>query len=212
MGDQNKGNAKLALQRLQFDLHVAAQLLVQRRHRLVQQKQLRFIDDRAGQCDALLLSARHFPDAARSVAGQTHGVQRLVHRLGNCRRHKPRASLAQTIGDVIGHRQVRKQGVMLEHHIDRSAIGRQVIHLLTVQKDRPGCGGLEPGQHPQRRRLAAARRPKEGQELSAPDGQGQVGCRNDRSVMLGRAAKLGDGRRGRLLIIGHPAAHMLDFP
>src|SRR5690606_41826467 len=51
-------DAQILLQLLQFELHLLAQLLVERAERLVAQQYARRDHDRAGQRDALLLTAR----------------------------------------------------------------------------------------------------------------------------------------------------------
>jgi hypothetical protein len=65
MGDQDEGDADLALQLDQFHLHLFAHLLVERRERLVQQQHLGLQDQRAGQRHALALPARQRMRRAR---------------------------------------------------------------------------------------------------------------------------------------------------
>ena len=55
---EDRRNADLPLQQLQFDLHRFAQLLVQRAQRLVEQHDVRLDDEAAGERHALLLSPR----------------------------------------------------------------------------------------------------------------------------------------------------------
>ncbi len=55
--DEDEGDADFALQRFEFDLHLAAQVGVERGERFVEQQQARAIHQRAGERDALLLSA-----------------------------------------------------------------------------------------------------------------------------------------------------------
>jgi hypothetical protein len=65
VGDIDHGRAELGLQALDLDLHVLAQLLVERAERLVHQKCTRIEHQCPGQRDALLLTAgelaRHRP-------------------------------------------------------------------------------------------------------------------------------------------------------
>ncbi|MGF6980503.1 hypothetical protein QFZ94_009020 [Paraburkholderia sp. JPY465] len=68
-------DAELALQRLEFELHVLAQIPVERAERLVEQQHRWIRHDRPCERDALLLSARHLRDAALAVADT---VQRAV--------------------------------------------------------------------------------------------------------------------------------------
>ena len=54
----HKGHTQTAVQGLDFNLHVLAQLFVQRAQRFVHQHQLRIKDQRAGQGYTLLLATR----------------------------------------------------------------------------------------------------------------------------------------------------------
>ena len=64
VGDIDKGDVHLALQPLELQLHLLAQLQVQCAQRLVQQQNLRLVDQTAGNGHALLLTAGHLADAA----------------------------------------------------------------------------------------------------------------------------------------------------
>ena len=81
MGDVDGGDADLALQALELDAHLLAQLGVEVGQGLVQEQQARGLDDGAGQGDALLLAARQAGGRARLEAGQVDGPQRLIHHL-----------------------------------------------------------------------------------------------------------------------------------
>ena len=71
VGDVDEGDAQLLLHRLELDLHLLAQLQIQRAQRLVQQQHLRLVDQRARDGDALLLAAgqRRPPSAFHSPPG-----------------------------------------------------------------------------------------------------------------------------------------------
>ena len=73
VGDEEEGDAQLALQRLQLGLHLLAQLQVERAQRLVEQQHLRLVDQRARQRHALALAARQLrrPAARRRRASCT---------------------------------------------------------------------------------------------------------------------------------------------
>ena len=57
VGDEDERDADLALDPLELELHLLAQLEVERAERLVEQQHVRLVDDRAGERDALALSA-----------------------------------------------------------------------------------------------------------------------------------------------------------
>jgi hypothetical protein len=125
VGHQDEGDAELALKVLQLDLHLLAQLAVERGQRLVEQQELRLVHDGSRQRHPLLLAARHLPDPAdRSKPS----AARSRARARPSRRSTPRpaaAPLAQPVGDVGGDGQVREQRVALEHHVHRAMIGRR---------------------------------------------------------------------------------------
>ena len=74
----------------------------------------------------------------------------LISFLGVFWRRRPKATLSCT-------RQVREQRVALEHRVDVALVRRRERHVLAVQQDLAAGRLLEAGDHPQRRRLAAAR-------------------------------------------------------
>ena len=78
VGDQHEGDADRLLQPAQFDLHLLAQLLVERRQRLVEQQHLWPHHQGAGQRDALALAAGQLVSAALSQPAQRDLRQRLV--------------------------------------------------------------------------------------------------------------------------------------
>jgi len=61
---------------------------------------------------------------------------------------------------------VRVQGVVLENHRDVALARRSVVDHATVDRDRARTRRLQPGDHPQQRRLAAAGRPDQHQQLA----------------------------------------------
>ena len=75
----------------------------------------------------------------------------------------------QPVGDVLLHRHVREERVGLEHHVGRPLVGRQPGHVLPVDLDPPARRRLEAREHPQQRRLAAARAAEQAEELALPD-------------------------------------------
>ncbi len=77
--------------------------------------------------------------------------------------------------DVLGHREVREEGVVLEDHPDLAVLGR---HPRTPAGDdsfgglhRARVRSLESGDEPEQRRLPAARRAEEGYDLAPVDAE-----------------------------------------
>ena len=78
MGDEEEGDADLALDRLELDLHLLAQLEVEGAERLVEQQHSGPVDQGAGQRDPLPLAAGELRRPAVAVAGEPHRGQRLA--------------------------------------------------------------------------------------------------------------------------------------
>ena len=117
--------------------------------------------ERAGERDPLLLAAGHLVRVLlgvlrRDPTRSSSSVARL--------RRAPPALLAhpQPEGDVVGGRHGREQAVGLEDHAHVALVRRGAGDVLAVDEQRAGRRLVEPGQQPQRRRLAAARRPEQG--------------------------------------------------
>jgi hypothetical protein len=101
---------------------------------------------------------------------------------------------------------VREQRVGLEHHRDVAIGGRQVRDISAADQDRPRGRHFEPGDHAQRRGLAAARRAEQRDQLARLDEQRDVVDGRD----LALAVDLGDvpelHRGGVAANFGHSAA------
>ena len=121
--DVHHRDAELALQRADLLPHFRAQLRVEVRQRLVHQAHRRLVDDRAAQRHALLLAAGELRRLAREQ-------RRQPEQLGDAREPRPAIGVgdaphAQAEQDVLGHGEVRKQRVALEHHRDVALRRRQ---------------------------------------------------------------------------------------
>src|SRR5581483_7626641 len=81
---------------------------------------------------------------------------------------------AQAEGDVLVDGEMRVERVALEHHRDVAIARGDVVDDALADPDHALADRLEPGEHPQRGRLAAPRRPDEDHELAVRDVQLQV--------------------------------------
>ena len=142
-----------------------------------------------------MLAAGEFIAAALAIARQAHHGERLVHRAVDLGPGRPRVALAQAVGDIVGDGEMGKQRIVLEHHVDRPAIGRHAGHVVAADEHLARTRLLEAGHHAQRRGLAAAGGAKNGEELPCPDGKVVVGHGNDITEALGDLAKLDDAVR-----------------
>src|SRR5580704_546511 len=80
----------------------------------------------------------------------------------------------ETKGDVILNGEVRKQGKILEHHAHVTVRRGYVGDVLVGEMDAARGGRLESGDQPQGRRLAAAARPEQGDELALRNFQAHI--------------------------------------
>ena len=132
--DVEEGDADALLDRLELDLHLLAELQVERAERLVEQKHARRVDDRARERDALALASRELHRLARAEVFQPDEAQSLRRALvavGVLDALHP-----QPVGDVLQDAHVREQGVVLEHRVHVAQIGRRRADVLSSELDR----------------------------------------------------------------------------
>ena len=188
VGDVDEGDADVALDPLQLDLQFLAQLQVQRSERLVEEEDLRQVDERPGEGDALLHPARELRRAPVALGGEPDALELgldplldlgLVHLLA-----------LQPEGDVVPDAEVGEERVALEDGVGRPFVRRQLRNVLVLDPDFAAGRPLEAGDHPQRRRLAAAARTQQGEELPLRQLQVDVVDRGKLVEALGHASQL----------------------
>ena len=168
VGDEDEGDADLALQRGQLRPQRVAELRVERAQRLVEEQDRRFEDQGPGQGDALLLSSRHLVGATPGVLGEPDQLQRLL----DASLPGPLVEVLappQAVGDVLVDVEMREERVALEDRVDRALVGRALRDVDPVEEDLAVGRLLEPAQHAQRGGLSAARRAEEREELTGLD-------------------------------------------
>ena len=138
----------------------------------------------AGERDPLPLAARELHRLAVAEALEAHHLQHV----GDLRRALAavHALHLQPVADVLGDRHVREERVVLEDRVDVARVRRLVGDVGAAERDSPGVRSLEAGDHPQRRRLARARRPEQREELAVarPSGR-RRGPRRRRRTSFG---------------------------
>ena len=173
MGNINERNAQLIMHLFQLQLHFLAHLQIQGAQRLVQQQDLRLIDQRAGNGDPLLLSAGQGLHRSAFKTFQVDQVQDLFDFLFDdiffC------LLLPQAESDVLIDIHMGEQGISLEDRINRSLIRRQLCDIPAVQEDLPLRGQVKAGDHTQSRSLSAAGRAQESHEFAFFDFQIKIG-------------------------------------
>ena len=164
---EDEGDAGLVLHALQLELHVLAELIIERRERFVEQQNLGFGRQSAGEGHALLLAAGDLAGLAVlqffHAHEAQHGIDRRLHfALGFPEHFKAK-------GDVLRHRHMREQRIALEHRVDVPLEGREMRHFLTIEEDRPIGRHLKSGDEAQQSGLAAAGWSQQGEEFVLPD-------------------------------------------
>ena len=160
------------------------QVRIEAGERFVEQHQPRLGRQRPGQGDALALAAGQLVRVAVTVAGQPDHAEPVVAP----RRPGRAGQLAEPERDVVGRREVREQGVLLEHEPGVAVLGLDapgaVVDDVAADADLAGIGGGEPGGEAQQRRLAAPARPDEGDELVVGDREVDAGDGRGAAVRL----------------------------
>ncbi len=149
--------------------HLHAELGVEVGERLVEEEHGRLAHDGAADGHALALPAGELLRLAvqhrlqpEDGGGLAHapvdlGLRVLAH--------------LEPEGEVLVDRHVRVERVALEHHRDVALLRREVVDDTVADGERPARDRLQPGDHPQQRALAAARRADEHEELPVLDGE-----------------------------------------
>jgi hypothetical protein len=104
---------------------------------------------------------------------------------------------------------VREERVALEHRVGRALEGGKAGDVLAVEQDATVARLLEPRDHPQRRRLAAATRAEEREELARSEVERERAHRLEVAEALGDAFEP-DARRLlplRALVTGAGLVH-----
>src|SRR5262249_42751067 len=156
-----------ALNPLQFDLHLLAELQVESAERLVEEKDLGMIDERARQSDPLTLAARQLRRLAVAETGEPHNLEDLVDALATLR---PRHALdAEAVGDVLADGHVREECVVLEDGVDVPQVRRPAGDVPPRELDPARVRPLEAGDQAQRRGFPRPGRAEHREELARGD-------------------------------------------
>jgi hypothetical protein len=97
---------------------------------------------------------------------------------------------------------VGEEGVVLEDGVDVALVGWNARYVLALEPDGTRGGSFEACDHPQRGRLAAARRSEHREELTRTDREVRVG---DRDVVVEALRDVIDLDDGAARVAGRPA-------
>ena len=81
----------------------------------------------------MLLAPGEVPDCAAFVAGELDDLEHLLDALSMAR--PGHLGHLQAESDVVEHRHVREEGVVLKHHVDRAAICRHRRDVASLEHD-----------------------------------------------------------------------------
>ena len=136
VGDEEHRDAEPPLEELHLHPHLLAQLGVEVAEGLVEQQQIRLVDERAAERQALHLAAAQQRGRAASRVPQ---VDQVEHARRPCRGRtafaRPRSG--ERIGHVLEHGHVRPDRVGLEHHAEVARVRR---HEEPARARRPPAG------------------------------------------------------------------------
>ena len=143
--DVHERDADLVVDRVELEEHVLAELQVERRERLVQEKHLRPVDEGARYRDALLLAARELVRVLPRVLAHLDHVEYRVYLLLDLLLRELREPERKR--DVVPDRHRGEKRVVLEHRVDASLVRREVGDVPAFKVDATGIGLLEAAEH-----------------------------------------------------------------
>ena len=193
VGHVDRRHPEPALQLVDLGAHLDAQLRVQVRERLVHEEGLRLAHDRTAHRDPLPLPARERPGLALQELLDLEDVRRAADAFADfLLRHLPQL---QAEGEVLFDRHVRVERIALEDHRDVALLRGQVVDDALADPDLSTADLLEPGEHAQRRRLAAPGGADEHHQLAVADLQVEI--------VDGLGAVVVDLQNGVVFDLGH---------
>ncbi len=164
--DDQRGRVRLVVQPAQPDAQLLAHACVERAERLVEEQDGRVDRERPREPHALALPAGELRGIALAEGLELDELQQLADALLDLGL-RPLLH-AQTERDVLVHGHVPERGVVLEDEADPAALRRERRHVRAVEEDAARVRPLEPGDHAQKRRLAASARTEKGGQRAAP--------------------------------------------
>ena len=163
----HRRDAEVGLQSGDVGPHLHAQLRVEVRQRLVHQEHAGDAHDRPPHGDSLALAARKLTGLALEIRGQPQQRRDLLHPLfplGFLHLRDP-----QRKADVRRDGEIGVERVVLEDHRDVALLRRHVADVAIADVDGARIDLFQTGEHPERGRLARARRSHEDHELPVVD-------------------------------------------
>ena len=133
VGDVHRSDANALLQGAQLVAELQPHLVVEVRHRLVEEQYVGAHGQRPPERHALALAAGKLRHRSRPVTFELEQLQHLLDPRGD--RVLLPAAHAQAVTDVVGHAHVRPQRVGLEHHRRAARLGGKVRDVAALDPD-----------------------------------------------------------------------------
>lgn len=153
VGHEHAGEFQLFMQLTQPATQLFTHLRIQRAKRFIKQQNLRFYSQRARQRHALFLAAGKLCRITICQMSKLHHLQQFCHfRFDGCGiRALATWQHRQAKSDIVEHRHMAEQRVMLEHETDFTVARMQAADVGTVETDMPAGLMLQPGDNAQQR-------------------------------------------------------------
>ena len=164
VGNENGGQTQFLMDLPDAGLQGLAKLGINGGQGLVQQQDLGMGDNGTGQGNPLLLTAGQTGGILVFLAFQLHQFHRPADMIGNFIFGHFLHFQSET--NVLFHRHVGEQRVLLKDHADIALAGGNVGYILPVQDDGAFRDLLQAGQTPQKGGLAAAGGTQKGYQIS----------------------------------------------
>jgi hypothetical protein len=192
MADEDRGQVQVAAQVHEKVQHLGLDRHIQRRHRLVEHQQFGLHGQRAGDRDALTLSARELVRKPRLEGAVQPGAVQHFRHVGwsLCGADDAVRDRPFTHGVTHPHARVQAGERVLVHHLHpggqlHGAFALHPRHRRAVEQHGPLAGRVDAGHDTAQRRLAAAGFSDQPDDFAALDRQADIG---DRAHGAGRAA------------------------
>ncbi len=176
VSDEDGGVAGAIVKLAQPAAQFLADLGIERAEGFVEQQDARLDRHGAGQCHTLALAAGKLVRIALFEPRKLDHIEEVrdaLADLGLGRAAGGGANL-QAEADVLGHRHMPEQGVMLEHEADIAILHGMMRGIFRAEEDLAVGWKIQPCDQPQERRLAGTGRTKQRDQFAGRDFQRHV--------------------------------------
>ncbi len=176
MGDEDAGDVDVVVQVAQPFAEFFADLGVESAEGFVEEEDLGFDGEGAGEGDALALAAGELGGVSVSVHIELHELQQGQDAAADILARGAFAARldAQAEGDVFEDGHMAEEGVVLEDEADAALAGVERGGVLAVEVDGAAVGGIQPGDDAEEGGFAATGGTEQSDEGAGWDGEGDA--------------------------------------